>query len=300
MKRETFGLTLIELIVSSALAALIGLFFAQTFRVISRFLAESEAKSSLKEAGDRITSQLNSDLASVVRVFGRRRVSGTDFTDDYTSFVDLTGCPAILPGSRLRAVGNGVGQSTGNILFIAKELPPLELMSGGVTIRIDRYVFIFYYVSVHANERPFGSTPSQHLYRWQSVIYVDSNQISNIDGGVRHDFITELKGKNVHFAYDPTQAFFDSAFFSLNPGGNMVPLVKPTIQCGGITQVTKNRGSRYLSDLSWGIDSSGFSVYASNTNPNRMEVGVNLIAQGAFPGYKYYETFSLCDVSNGQ
>jgi hypothetical protein len=296
-----FGFTLVEVIVSAALAALIGIIFAQSFQVISRFLAESDAKSSLKEAGDRITGGLNNELASSVRVFGRRRMPGTtSFVDDYSSFVDLTGCPPPLPGSKLRTLNEGVGTGTGNILFMAKELPPLELTIGGVTRRIDRYIFIFYYVSLNMNGRPFGTNPAQHLYKWESIVYANANQISNLPMGERPSFIVGLKAKDIHFAYDMTQTFLNNAFFSLNAAGTMSLLAGPQIQRNEIIQVTKNMGSRYLSGFSWGIDVSGFNVYAKTDNTDQIEVKVALIAQGAFPGFKYYETFSYCDLSRGR
>lgn len=296
--RRRFGFTLAELIVSSAVAALIGLFFAQTFRVTARFLAENDAKSSLKEAGDRLTAQLNGDLAAVVRVFGRRYV-GPSFTDDYSSFVDLAGSPTPLFGSRLRANYTGMGDSDGNVLFIARELAPWDLTIGPLKRRIDRYVFVYYYVSLHGGERSFGGQPARHLYRWKSIEYANASQIYNIPIAERPALIMALKGKNVNFAYDPSQSFLDNAFFSLDGAGTISPLAGYHIQREEIVQATKNRGGRYLSGFSWSLDLSGFNVFSFNDKPNKIEVRVALIAQGAFPDFIRYETFSLCDLPRG-
>jgi len=155
---------------------------------------------------------------------------------------------------------------------------------------LDVYRFFFYYLTP-TNAKALRDIPSYRLVEWQSVPYVDWQEIFgvyNSDNTLGQAVInwvtkagtTNIPGGPIATAYDPSQTDPTQSFIPLTNGSySTVPNASPTITQASWT---------YLTRISSGILSSGFNYGISSNSVTWKSapavVPLFTTASGSFPG----------------
>lgn len=312
------GYSLTEVVVAAALIGLLFLGFAPVFNMARRAMVGNEAKTALKSISESVMTRIDGNLREARRVYVRRITSwpantAATVVDDFSAYVDLTGCPPPLSGSQMHTRAST--ETVGNVLFFVKQLPPLQVVTGSTTTAVGVLVFYYYYVSLAPGGKSFGNGRERHLYEWKSVPYLEWGQLTRIgDAGLRSAVIEALRLQGGWRAYDVSQPLLDSAFYNLTGGGTLTLNPGHLIQRGEIAPLTTGINGRSLSGFSisvspntavlptgtfkytvptttfgtnWTGDSpSGFEVTNNGQNKSRgatlLRVRLVLLAQGPF------------------
>ncbi len=312
------GYSLTEVVVAAALIGLLFLGFTPIFNLARRAMVGNEAKTALKSLSESVTTRIDGNLREARRVYVRRITnwpanSPATVVDDYSAFVDLTGCPPAISGSQMHTRAST--ETVGNVLFFAKQLPPLQVVTGSTTTAVGVLVFYYYYVSISPGGRAFGNGLERHLYEWKSVPYLEWGQLTRIaDAGIQAAVIEALRLQGGWRAYDVSQPLLDNAFYNLTGGGTLTVDPGHHIQRAAVTPLTTGINGRTLSGFSisvspntadlpggtfkyvvptttfgtnWvGNSPSGFEVTNNGQNKSRgatlLRVRLVLLAQGPF------------------
>ena len=214
------GFTLVELMLSVLILALVVL-AATTFIVNSlKTNQHLEAQTDSSTYANATLSQMRWRLTASRRLLDRS--AGGDL---YLEMVDLSDAPARMNGSRLPLVVSdpplaAPADAVGNSLLFAEVLEPFT--EPETVRRVDRYRFVYYYLSPRPVTRfgPFSEVTD--LIRWESVEYADFTQLDSLDEETAAKMATALRSAGIEHAGD-VDAPPEAAFSALNYTG----LVKP-------------------------------------------------------------------------
>jgi len=295
--------------------------------MVRRALVENDAKTAVKQLTERAINRIDANLREARRVYVRRITSwpantGPNLVDDYSAYVDLAGSPPSLTGTQLHTRVSTA--YVGNALFFAKQLPPLQVVTGitttvGVTTTtVGVLVFYYYYVALAPGGRSFGTATERHLYEWKSVPYLEYGQLTRIgDADLRAEVIKKLQSQGGWMAYDISQKLMNNAFYTLKPNGTLTAKPDQLIQRASLTPLTTGVRGRTVSgysvslspnsaDLPLGSDKflvplvtgvtswsgespSGFEITKTGKDRTRgatlLRIRLVLLAQGPFKGF---------------
>lgn len=247
--KSSRGVTLVELIIATALLSIVVLGAVALFRTSQRAYSSTEAQVTLKSLGQASINHIGLSLSQSKRFF-ENTATGTS----YLSRVTLTGGPSALSGSQLPTItvngslspGNTdfVSASVGNQIFLSVLEPAQDLTvlnSGGVsgTVRIDTYHFNYYYLSADSTKR-LGGAARIDLREWRSPPYADRAQLLALTDAVqRSNAVIALRSGGIVYAWDPGQNAVTSAFYNLNSNGTIVLVSTHTLPSASNTSLTK-------------------------------------------------------------
>jgi prepilin-type N-terminal cleavage/methylation domain-containing protein len=155
------------------------------------------------------------------------------WTDTLLPIIE-TDTASILPDT-----GTDTSRSTGNSLFIARQLEPLTInydddnnaATPDVQMLVDRYRFEYYFLSPVASRGFAANGFMLDLIRSASGDYADYFELSTLTPAVRRLVIPQIINKGIAQAWDTTQAA-DQAFYDLDAarsGTFSIPIAKPKI-----------------------------------------------------------------------
>lgn len=230
--RNQRGWTLVELVLASVILSILVVAVAPVFNMTQRGFTSVEARSALKISGQEAVNKLNHKLVECKRLFEN---SANDL--GYLARVQLSTAPAVLANSRLPSLeetgaispssGSFVAASVGNSLFFAsidraRDLTVLDAGGNSCNVRIDMYVFNYYYLSPE-NGVSVGGQPKRELWEWHSGLYADYNQLMALtDTTKRANVAIALRNGGVTVAWDPTATISDNGFYTLNVAGAII------------------------------------------------------------------------------
>lgn len=319
---------MVELLITSAIMAILVLAVVPVFTVTQRGITSSEAHSSLKNGAQKAVNQVQHDLLESKRIF-----ENTANDTAFLARVQLSGAPAALAGSKLPVMEeNGslspgttvfFSTSVGNSLFFASVDTPLDLavadsLGATSTVRIDRYHFHYYYLAQDTEGGAISDKVKRQLWHWESVPYADHEQLANIADGVkRSSAAAGLYGNNVLYAWNASATSANAAFYDLSSGGNITANAghnipkqsaerimdfKTGLTAGGYRySVCPNTGGTFnpphavpVFGTSSGDFPSGFEIVAVGPNSARQVfVRLVMVAQGSFKGFVSHEQVVL-------
>jgi len=313
------GVTFVEVIIASSILSLISLAVAPMFNVAQQGFTTSEAKISLRTESQKVINKIGHQLAESKRLF-----ENTPASKAFLDRVQLTSPSTSLLGSRLPVLeetaslspGSSlfVPTSVGNSLFFASRIEPKDLTilnssAVNVTVRIDHYVFNYYFLGVD-NSQEIGGQSKINLWEWHSVEYTDYTQMNGIsDSTKRENAVQLLISSGVTHAFDPSATDVDSAFYTLETDGSisgdsahaivqdtaseMVDILTGMMGSGFKYGVSPNTGGTFthlytVPEFATASDNfpSGFEVVAVGPNSTRqIFLRLVLVSEGAFKGY---------------
>lgn len=226
------GFTLIEAMLSSLLLLLMVTLFVPTLRLSIMGSTNFEARSALKNAGQRAINRISMNLSACRRLFEwNANPAIRDMT--YLAKVDFGGQPGPILNSKLPvkvpqgslAPGSGGfnAAAVGNGLFFASVKAPLMLDkildSGGTphTVRLSNYQFDYYYVGP-GKGNPIGKLFNRNLWEWHSVEYADWDGLSDLPADVtlRRNVMLDLQSRGITHAWKISELDASLAFFQLD------------------------------------------------------------------------------------
>jgi type II secretory pathway pseudopilin PulG len=328
-RRDVRGITMVELLITAALLAIMVAAIVPVFSVSQRGLTSSEAHTTMKNQGQKAVNRIQNGLVQNKRLF-ENVAADTAFL----ARVQLSGAPAALAGSKLPTLeengslsvssGTFVSTSVGNSLFFAGNDAPRDYVvtdAGGSTVpvRIDVYHFTYYYLAPDAAVT-LGGKPRRDLWEWKSVPYADHQQLVNItDVTKRANTAAALQADGVAYAWDPAQTSVNSAFYTLSGGGAIAAAAAHTLPKSVAKKVVDIKAGVTIGGFKWGVSPnssgsfqpsqavpvfttaatdfpSGFEVVTVGPNSAR-QVFVRLVlaAQGSFKGVISHEQVVLAN-----
>lgn len=232
MNSKEKGMTLLEVLLSTAIFLVI---VAITFSSLSTFwrgFTGIDSTHQLKSYSQKTVNKLQLRLSECKRIF-------QDDTVGNLFLARLKGTEALLPDSRLSIIeetgsldptsSSFVSSSVGNsILFTSTEFPEVleEIFDSGgdsYTVRIDKYIFNYYYLSPISNYT-LGGTCGIRLLEWHSQGYADGGQIGAISNATkRANTIIALRNRGIQYAWMPSGSDPEdnATFYRLNTNGTV-------------------------------------------------------------------------------
>jgi prepilin-type N-terminal cleavage/methylation domain-containing protein len=132
--------------------------------------------------------------------------------------------------------GTGASRTTGNILFITRQLPPVLIpydhdnnpLTPNINFPADRYRFEIYYLTRN-NNRAFGSAAySVDLIQARSIDFADYFQLNALIGAggsfsaaQKTQIVNGLTAAGINIAWDPMNQPVTNAFYSIGASGTM-------------------------------------------------------------------------------
>jgi hypothetical protein len=299
--RSRKGVTLVELIITATVMSIMILTVVPLFTTTTRGYTSLEVSTVLAAGTQVAVTKIQNRLSENKRLFGNDTI-GNAYKDKVTPSLLNT----LLAGSKLPVIDPDASLSpssatfvtgnTGNSLLFASVDEPVPLngiLNGSgvaVNVRLDTYVFNYYYLYQNPSVR-MGGTPTLELWEWHSIPYVDYLGLINLsDVTLRNNSITALLAQGYTFAFNSsataTTAFYQMSgsnpWLTLQGGHN---LTRNNSKLGGVHSWQND--SRQMIDLIRGISVGGFTYSVSfNTSPSfthRYTVPVYGTASSDFP-----------------
>ena len=315
------GFTLVELMVSVAIIAVIGPIIAQLFIKVTEGMAADEMHSQIQKLNELTMLRLHERLATSKRFF-QNDVDGVIFLARARAGMSAS-APAVLTNSLLPtsqtltstgtfSPGSSDSTAFGNSIFFgAYDTPatingkaysaPLTVKSNGTssvvyqtgeaaTMLIDVYRFYYYYLTP-SNSFPSstgGPVPLYRLVEWRSAQYADAAEINSIsDGTLRQDVIKWLTTAGNASPSNPTYSITLAWDHSQDPNNAFYTLAGSTATLVPAANLVESDWS-YITHISGGMLSGGF-VYGICSNTATWadapaKVPVYAQANSPFPG----------------
>jgi prepilin-type N-terminal cleavage/methylation domain-containing protein len=283
------GMTLVEVIMAVAIFSIVLPLVSVFLMKITTGFAMYDMRSELRRVNQQTNNRIYLRLTACKRIF-ETATGGAAYLGKLT----LTGCPAVITGSVLPVIQETgsmvlgdpdfVASSVGNSLFFAvNDVTPIltgivdsHAVSG--TVRIDTYRFYYYYLTQIAAKSIDGKI-SPKLTEWQSGLYADYNQISNIsDATKKANTINALIAQGITYAWDTTQTGISTTFYSLS-GGAATLVASHSIVKAGYTNLTSMVNGSMGSNYSY-----GYSPNSSGLTSPPKKVPIYATENGLFPG----------------
>lgn len=220
LRDSSRGFTLVELMLSVLILALVVL-AATTFIINSlKTNQHLEAQSDSATYANATLSQIRWKLTS-----SRKLLDRSAGGEAYLEMIDLGAAPPVIEGSRLPLVVPDAPlpaspNAVGNSLLLAEILEPFTEPETGR--RVDRYRFVYYYLSPRAVTQLGPFKEVLDLIRWESVVYADFTQLDSLDEETAAKVATALRAARIEYVWD-VDAPPEAAFSALSYTG----LVKP-------------------------------------------------------------------------
>lgn len=286
------GITFVEVMITGALVAILVLAVVPLFQVTNRGFTSLEVNTVLSSGSQQALNKIQHRLVESKRLF-----SNNANDNAFLNKVTFSGAPSVLTGSKLPVIVSTASISpssasfsaanVGNSLFFASldstaDFSDIAVAGGTQGIRIDTYVFNYYYLSPDSVQT-IGGNAVRRLWEWHSVRYADYIQVLNItDATKRSNTIIALRNSGINYAWCSSATVATSAFYDLTVGGAMTASAGHMIPKGSASNAQQN-----MLQLVRGVTTGGFRYSVSpNTsaifNPKHT-VPVYGTASGNFP-----------------
>ncbi len=286
------GTSLVELMIAVTISGIIILAAMAFFSKCQAVFTKLEVSNTMKSNGQREIGRLSRVISLNKRIFS----SGSTNDLAFLARVNIGADPAPKTSSKLPQISvSGVlspnesgfdPQIFGNSLFFATFGQPVVanniLDSGSVAhnVRIDTYVFQYYYLTLSQVQVFRGQGGRNRLVGWHSLPYADYAQISGIgDTEERENLVSSLYNTGYRFAWLPSATLVTNAFFRLNSDGTTAADGSHLIAKGSI---------EFPMDMVTGLSGWSFPVgVAFNSGPSfviKDQVPIFAQANNDFPG----------------
>ena len=289
--RSRSGVTLVELVVTATVMAVMVLTVVPLFNVTSRGYSTLEVSTVLSAGIQEAVTRIQSRLSENKRIFDR--TTGATFLTNVTAALSpapLTGSllPNVNPnGSISPSSGTFISSNTGNCLLFAsvdKSIQLNNLMNSlGVAcqVRVDTFILNFYYLAPNATLQ-IGGIPVRDLWEWHSIPYVDFLGLTAVsDVTLRNNAIATLVAPPYSYTYavDTSTPAVSGAFYQLVNGNPWLTL-RTTYQI-------RTASSKTMINVIRGATLGGFTYSISpNTTASfnhKYSVPLYTVANGNFP-----------------
>lgn len=326
------GYTLVELsmviVISTLIILVIVTFFGKTHKMFTNL----EVVNSLKTNGQRELGRLCRIVFLNKRIFS----SGSAADLAYLARVDISADPAPLALSKLPEItvsgvlspsGLGFDPSIfGNSLFLAtcgKPFIAIDILDSGNhphTMRIDTYVFHYYYLNFAQDMKFFAQNGRNRFVGWHSQLYTDYMQIEGTgDNTQKQNLIKRLYNSGYRIAWSPSATDVLAAFYALDNSGNALvdanhQIKKASIEfpldtTTGLFGWSYTQGIAFNSSATFAIrDKVPLFAAVNNGFPGGLEIGIiggntgrqifirMVMAAQSLAGLQSYEHISLTTV----
>lgn len=292
------GSTLIELTIVVVISSLIILVVVTFFGKTHKMFTNLEVINAMKTNGQRELGRLSRIVFLNKRIFS----SGSANDLAYLSRVDISADPAPIAFTKLPKIAvSGVLSPSepgfdpsifGNSLFIATLGTPiiatniLDSLGVAHNIRIDTYVFHYYYLNYSQDMRFYMQNGRYRFTGWHSQVYTDYVQIEDIGDNIeKQNLIMYLYNSGYQYAWSPSSTDVNNAFYALdNSGGALVEashqikkrsIEFPLDSTNGLMGWSYPQGVAFNSSVSFVIkDKVPLFAAANNVFPGGLEIGV--------------------------
>ena len=247
------GWTLVELMLTVAMVAIITPMLAGLFLKVSQGMAADEMRAQISRGNEAMMARLENRLSASKHFYQGGPSNGVSWVNKIQF---AAGSPPTVAGSLLPQVQNGTSMDptvsgfastmVGNSLFfLAYDFPqtfskgatwtvvqaPLTITggisgpvtnSGGspISFIIDLYRFYYYYLT--PSTRPFPSVEGVQPYglvEWQSAQYADYQELTGIPDSVAQDLaVSYILAAGITTAVDPSADSVTAAFYTMSFG----------------------------------------------------------------------------------
>lgn len=285
------GFSVTEMTVSLALLSLISLIFFTVYVGLLKQSVFNESHNNLTTDSQQALNRIRSEVIQSRTVFER-----TTAGNAYLAAVQFPAEAPLLTDSRLpRIDANGVigpdtvgNRKTGNILFMARQMIPLELAldhdadatTADISYLTDVYRFELFYLSENGR-RPFnGRSHYLDLIQARSPIYADYFQLNGLTAAQRTQLVSELVDAGVTVAWDPSQPVA-SALYTLNDDGSISgPSANPAIGIASWSSMFPQfAGGSISGSIDYSVAPMAFATLATHD-----PVPLYAITDNEFPG----------------
>jgi len=324
------GFTLPEVLVTSALFAILIVLITPIFQLVQQSFTSADARSNLKTSSQKAINNMGQTLTECKRLF-QNVTSDVNFLNR----VQFSGVPFALGGSRLPlniengtlspATTNFVTTAVGNSLFFASINQPQDMvvtdsLSNISSIRIDTYHFNYFYLAPDFTQS-IGGQSKINRWEWHSVNFADYNQLMNItDGTKQANTAKTLFTSGIQLAWNPSVSTATAAFYLLDGSGNitaspsqmiiqataskMIKILTVTPGGGYRYGVSPNTGGSFttskpvpLFGTAGGNFPSGLEVVTVGPNGTRQVlIRLVLVAEGSFKGDIAHEQLVVTNI----
>jgi prepilin-type N-terminal cleavage/methylation domain-containing protein len=325
VRRSDGGYTLVELMITVAIVGIMTASIIPLFKLAQYGLSSGESRSSLKTVGENSVNRIVHQLEQCKRIFENNASDNA-----FKSRAQLTGLPSALTGSALPIIeeNGGISPSTttfvaggvGNSLFFAAIDQPVTVSVADSalvtqTLRLDVYHFVYYYLGTDSGY--IQTTRKINLWEWQSVKYVDYNQIVGIvDATEKTHALTALSAAGYPYSWNPSTTTVTAAFFTIAGGAltaapnhdipeasgkQLISIVTGILGSGYAYSISPNTSASFqtsatvpLFATASGLFPSGFEVVVVGPNSARQVfVRLVLVAAGGFKNINSQATTAL-------
>ena len=225
-ERSESGFTMLEAVLVFTIVTLLTAMISQSLMSLSRNQRWSERQTMALSKAEQLVRGIVGDLEGAGRVFAESTSSRAVLARlDLGDITPLEGSRMPLATSRGWFEPDPSGrQETGNLLVIARTLPPIAIATGFGTehARIDRYQFVVYCLRADGTRLD--------LDRWASVPVARADDISAVmDPDARANVVMGLLAAGVPIAWRPEDPNIASALFEMSPTG-AAPRLDPAVR----------------------------------------------------------------------
>ena len=287
------GYTLAEVMIASALVAIIIPILTLVFTATNKGFTGFEAKNSIKQVNQNTVNRMYLRLGRNKRLF-----ENTSADNPFLARASTSTCPIPITGSKLPVIEeNGTlaegttnyhSESFGNMLFFAYndssiDLTVKETSSSTSSFRIDLYKFGLYYLTQDNASNILGKSTSK-VVEWGSIKYANCQQITNITNSTKKSStIAALSDSGILMCWDPSATSPSVAFSSVTKTGT---------DTGTLTLQASHKipmdSYKVLTQITTGLMGGGYQYGVSPNTSGwadvRKEVPAYATESGLFPG----------------
>jgi hypothetical protein len=266
------GITLVELIITSTIMAVMLLTVVPLFNVTSRGYTSMEVSTVLSAGAQNAVTRIQNRLSENKRLFGNDSV-GTAFlarvTPNLTStpmapLNAATGTllPTIAPNASLSPSSTTFSSgNVGNSLFFVSGDKPVD---ASTSVRVDTFIFNYYYLSLDTTRIIGGGNFSRDLWEWHSVPYVDYLQLMAVSPtATRNAAVTALVSAGYTYAFDSSTGSVTAAFYTLTSGS---PYISAAASHNVVRATSGVDVPKKMIQIIRGISGSGSYIYSVSPN----------------------------------
>jgi len=275
------GITLVEMMVSLSIFSMLAAVVFMSMSTFSKASSSTEATNQMKSCSQKAVNKIGLRLSESKRIFEN---TGSD-----TPFLArVAGIETILPGSRLPRIEETGSLSPGDPLFTASgvgnslffantEFPEVLVLSTTCSVRIDAYVFNYYYLA-QTTGVSICNTPVIRLMGWHSKEYADYTQLNVLSGNTRTLTVQALFNRNIRMAWDPTATDPSNAFYVINLAATL-----PNTATHKLVMDEQEDMTRFAKGIMWGRYRSGISPNTGGSAKTSQIVPEFGLPSGYFP-----------------
>jgi prepilin-type N-terminal cleavage/methylation domain-containing protein len=244
------GMTLTEVMVGTAMVAIMATAMSSLIVTVQRAMTSYEASSGIQLAAQQAENRIFNNALQSKKIFDNTSATNVpgELTNGSTWIAAMcsaantpSGGPAILTGSQLPTIVEGgtfstssntfvgPGQVGNELMFLSVDSTTVLYLPSGSTVTVDTEHFNLYYVSQAAGSSGVGGQGQIVLQEWHSASFADYEELANLGSGLTTPAALALYNLGYRYAVDVDTALAQNGLYTIGSAGQLALMATANI-----------------------------------------------------------------------